>query len=120
MLSRQGARQADVRAPVVQQELHEFLVDAAAAAATATGSPVRAVPRVRNAGAAIVINALHIRIGLENGKRADVRECNSNIQASCLVLTHIRSWTMGRLPSDVARCRGVLASRGLIGAFTSS
>ena len=36
------------------------------------------------------------------------------------MLTQIRSWTMGRLPSDVARCRGVLASLGLIGAFTSS
>ena len=75
MLSRQSARQGHVRAPVVQQELDELLVDAAAAAAAAAanGNPVRAVPRVRNAGAAIVIDTLHIRVGLENLVKADVR-----------------------------------------------
>ena len=40
MLPRQGARQSYVRATVVQQKLHELLVDAAAAAAAAADSAV--------------------------------------------------------------------------------
>ena len=65
MLSRQRPRQGHVRATVVQQELDELLVDAAAAA----DSPVGAVPRVRNAGATVVIDTFHICVGLENWKR---------------------------------------------------
>ena len=38
MLPRQGARQSHVRATVVQQKLHELLVDAAAAAAAAAAA----------------------------------------------------------------------------------
>ena len=62
MLPRQCPRQGHVRATVVQQQLDELLVDAAAAAA---GCPVRAVTRVGNAGAAVVIDALHIGVGLK-------------------------------------------------------
>ena len=64
MLPRQCPRQGHVGATVVQQQLNELLVDAAAAAAAA-GCPVRAVTRVRNAGAAVVIDALHIGVGLK-------------------------------------------------------
>ena len=63
MLPRQCPRQGHVRATVVQQQLDELLVDAAAAAAASC--PIRAVPRVRNAGAAVVIDALHIGVGLK-------------------------------------------------------
>ena len=60
MLPRQCPRQGHVRATVVQQQLDELLVDAAAARC-----PVRAVPRVGNAGATVVIDALHIGVGLK-------------------------------------------------------
>ena len=35
-------------------------------------------------------------------------------------LTQMRSWAIARLPSEAAKCNGVLESRGLTGLLTSS